>query len=345
MKKNNTIKGKLLVAATTGALALSLLVGTMSSFATPGRVGFIGEEKAKQIALSNSGLKEAEVTFVRTNLELNNGNYEYDVEFYKGAVEHDYDIDAKTGRILGYDKDIENFIIPGNNANNGNAQNNGNTGSAGNAGNQAAETGSLITKEKAVEIALKQAGLKAEEVEFIKAELDKEKGRNVYDVEFYKGNIEYDFEIDPKTGAVLKSDYDVENYTIPGSSVAKISLEKAKETALKQAGVDAAKAKFVKAELDIENGVLLYDIEFYVDNVEYDFEIDAKTGKVLDFDKDIENFAIQQAPKTVEEDDEIDGDVDFDDDDRDDRDFDRDDDRDDHDDRDDDDEDDDEWDD
>lgn len=291
--KNNNRKGKLIAVAAAGVLGLSLLVGSISSFATPGRVGFIGEAKARQIALSNTGLKEAEVTFVRTSLDLDNGNYEYDVEFYKGNVEYDYEIDAKTGRILSYDKEIEGFNIPGkaNTNTTTTTQQNVNTNTTNTTANQA------ITADKAKEIALKHVGLKAEEVNFIKAELDKERGQSVYDVEFYKGNVEYDFEIDVKTGKILKADYDIENYVIPGTSVANTSLEKAKEIALKQAGVDAAKAKFVKAELDIENGVLLYDIEFYVDNVEYDFEIDAKTGKVLEFDKDIENFVIQNNVK------------------------------------------------
>lgn len=303
MKKYNNRKGKLFVAAAAGVMTLGLLAGSISSFASPGRVGFVGEAKAKQIALSNSGLKEAEVTFVRTELELEKGNYEYEVEFYKGGVEHDYKIDAKTGRILGYDKDIENFTIPGSSTNAGNAANNGNaTHATKNATeNKGALNTAAISAEKAKELALKHAGLKAEEVKFIKVELDKEKGKNVYDVEFYQGNIEYDFELDSRTGLILSQDYDVENYTIPGTSVADTTMEKAKEVALKQAGVDASKAKFVKAEIDIEDGVLVYDIEFYVDNTEYDFEIDAKTGKVREFDKDIENFVIQKAANTKAE--------------------------------------------
>ena len=50
-----------------------------------------------------------------------------------------------------------------------------------------------------------------------------------------------------------------------------IGLEKAKSIALKDAGVSGV--TFVKAKLDSDDGVRVYDIEFYKDNVEYDYEI------------------------------------------------------------------------
>lgn len=290
--KNNNRKGKLIAVAAAGVLGLSLLVGSISSFATSGRVGFIGEAKAKQIALSNTGLKEAEVTFVRTTLDFDNGNYEYDVEFYKGNVEYDYEIDAKTGRILSYDKEIEGFNISGKTSSNTTTttkpNNNTNTDNSNSAANQA------ITAEKAKEIALKHVGLKAEEVSFIKAELDKERGQTVYDVEFYKGNVEYDFEIDAKTGKILDFDKDIENFAIPSKPKTNtspnnsgISLEKAKETALQHAGFTAAQVTFTKSKLDYDDGRSFYDIEFRAGRAEYDFEIDVKTGKVLDYDYDL----------------------------------------------------------
>lgn len=286
--KKNTIWGKFLVVATAGVMALSLIAGGITSFAGSGRVDFVGEAKAKQIALNNSGLKESEVTFVKTTLELENGNYEYEVEFYKGVVEHDYKIDAKTGRILEYDKDIENFNIPVNTANNGNTVNTTNTIKTENKGTLNNQT---ITAEKAKEIALKHAGLKFEEVKFIKVELDKERGFTVYDVEFYKGNIEYDFEIDAKTGKVREFDKDIENFVIKNITNANadnagITLEQAKKIALKHVGLSENQVSFIKAKMDKDNGKSIYDIEFYADNTEYDFEIDAKTGKILDYDYD-----------------------------------------------------------
>lgn len=65
-----------------------------------------------------------------------------------------------------------------------------------------------------------------------------------------------------------------------------IGLVKAKQIALDRAGVSASNAQFVKAELDYDDGVRIYEIEFYAGNYEYEFEINARTGAIYDYDKD-----------------------------------------------------------
>lgn len=66
----------------------------------------------------------------------------------------------------------------------------------------------------------------------------------------------------------------------------KITPEKAKEIALKHAKVSKNNAKFTKIKLDKHKGTLVYEIEFYLDNVEYEYEIDANNGQILSFDLD-----------------------------------------------------------
>ena len=61
-----------------------------------------------------------------------------------------------------------------------------------------------ISKEKVIEIALKKVSKKQSEVYDIEAELDIENGVLVWEVEFEDGKFEYDFEIDAKTGAIVK---------------------------------------------------------------------------------------------------------------------------------------------
>ena len=70
----------------------------------------------------------------------------------------------------------------------------------------------------------------------------------------------------------------------------KITLNDAKQIALKHAKLTAKQVKFIKAKSDIENGKKVYDIEFYKGNTEYDYEISATTGKILEYDHDVENF-------------------------------------------------------
>lgn len=82
-----------------------------------------------------------------------------------------------------------------------------------------------------------------------------------------------------------------------------ITLEQAKETALKHAGLKADAVTFVKAEQDYENGKLVYEVEFVTNGggkvVEYDYEIDAATGSVVSYDYDAENYVSATGATTV----------------------------------------------
>ena len=66
------------------------------------------------------------------------------------------------------------------------------------------------------------------------------------------------------------------------------------EIALKDAGVSAADATFLHAHLDRDDRVIDYDVEFYHDGKEYDYEINAYTGDILE--KSVER---EPAPKIV----------------------------------------------
>lgn len=82
-----------------------------------------------------------------------------------------------------------------------------------------------------------------------------------------------------------------------------ITLEQAKETALKHAGLKADAVTFVKAEQDYENDKLVYEVEFVTNDggkvVEYDYEIDAATGSVVSYDYDAENYVSAKGATTV----------------------------------------------
>ena len=65
----------------------------------------ITSERAKEIALSDAGLKESQVTMSKVKYEWDDGIQIYDVEFYSGGLEYEYEIDARNGMIL--EKDID----------------------------------------------------------------------------------------------------------------------------------------------------------------------------------------------------------------------------------------------
>ena len=151
-----------------------------------------------------------------------------------------------------------------------------------------------ISADKAKKIALGDAKLAEKDVTFVKAELGFEDNRLVYDVEFYSGNVEYDYDIDAVSGAIVSSDRDIENYSIPAQQTtatpaADIGIEKAKEIALAHAGLSNDRVSFVKAKLDYEDGVKVYEIEFKVGNVEYEYDIRVSDGAIISSSSEIDD--------------------------------------------------------
>lgn len=272
----------------------------------------ISVEQAKEIALKHAGLSSDQVSFVKSELDDDNGIQKYEIEFYNNDKEYDYEIDPANGEILNYDNEIEDYNnenITNNNGTTTNESNNKttnsgttNSGANNNTANNAATNPSSISVEKAKEIALKHAGLSADQVSFIKSELDNDDGIQKYEIEFHNNNKEYDYEISAANGEILSYDHDIENYnngnttnnngtnnsgsnnTITNTS--SISVEKAKEVALKHAGLSANQVSFEKSELEKENGVQEYDIEFRYNNKEYSYKINANTGAILSYEQD-----------------------------------------------------------
>ena len=73
----------------------------------------------------------------------------------------------------------------------------------------------------------------------------------------------------------------------PYKAAKKITADEAKRIALSHAGVGSA--RFKKAKLDYENGVKVYEIEFKVGNVEYDYDIDASSGAIISSSSEIDD--------------------------------------------------------
>ena len=65
-----------------------------------------------------------------------------------------------------------------------------------------------------------------------------------------------------------------------------IGLEKAKEIALSDAGLDAAKVSFSKIKFEKDNHEVVYEVEFYQDRDEFEYTIDAYSGEVLKMERD-----------------------------------------------------------
>ena len=68
-----------------------------------------------------------------------------------------------------------------------------------------------------------------------------------------------------------------------------IGYAKAKSIALNHAGVSENEAYDMDIELDDEDGILVYEVEFKSGNMEYDYEINAATGAILKHETEIDD--------------------------------------------------------
>ena len=277
MKKFTNVSNyqkKLAAIAVCGALVISGISFSMSQADASTSAALIGMGKGADIALSDAGLKENQVNDLTAKYRTENGVSFYTVTFTSGSYTYEYRVNAVDGTILQADR---NSVTQ-------------DTETGTTTGSQTTTT-KKITKAKAKSIALKHAGVSASKATFVKAKLDYEDGRRVYEIEFYSGNTEYDYEILASNGKIISYDKDIENYKIPRkntSSSTYIGKAKAKSIALKDAGVSASSATFTKTKLDYEDGIRVYEIEFYTNSAEYEYEINAKTGKIRDMD--VEHF-------------------------------------------------------
>ena len=155
-----------------------------------------------------------------------------------------------------------------------------------------------ISQKEAMDIALKDASVTKEDAVFVKTEADRDDGRKVYEIEFFTNdNVEYDYEIDAKTGKIISYDADAEGY-VSGNEAPEVSSGKAETTqeeieiseedAVKIAleEVPGATQKDVRVKRDFDDGRKQYDVTVIYDKIEYDFEIDAKTGTILEKDSE-----------------------------------------------------------
>lgn len=69
-------------------------------------------------------------------------------------------------------------------------------------------------------------------------------------------------------------------------TAAAITKEEAEQIALAHVGFTADQVQQLRSEYEIDDGIRQYDVQFYEGDWEYEFEIDAGTGKILSFDKD-----------------------------------------------------------
>ncbi|MDR1079244.1 MAG: PepSY domain-containing protein [Propionibacteriaceae bacterium] len=149
-----------------------------------------------------------------------------------------------------------------------------------------------LSSAQAVQIALARVpGATAADI--VKIKLERDDGRYEWDGELRYNGYEYEFEIDAQTGRVR--DWERERSrasqpapsptTPPATPVTAISQAQALQIAYARAGVAVAD-RTKKIKLEREKGRLVWEGEFISGRYEYEFEIDATSGRIIDWERE-----------------------------------------------------------
>ena len=155
-----------------------------------------------------------------------------------------------------------------------------------------------IGTDKAMDIAAAAFG-KASTAKMAYSEVDPELDESPahYEVEIRsQTGEEFEYKVDAYTGAILESKREAADGTeVPVVQPSKpaasgdIGYAKAKSVALNHAGVSEGKAYDMDIELDDEDGILVYEIEFKSGGMEYSYEINAATGAILKHEAELDD--------------------------------------------------------
>ena len=160
----------------------------------------IGMDAARTAAEEYAGTTALDSVTAEVDSELDEFPAHYEVELHTAWGEFEYLVDAYTGKVLSGQKDLLTTASTPNETTKPSDQKPDPSGTA-----------QDIGYAKAKSIALKHAGVSENEAYDMDIELDNEDGILVYEVEFKSGNMEYDYEINAATGAILKHESELDD--------------------------------------------------------------------------------------------------------------------------------------
>lgn len=229
--------------------------------------GFVTLETAKEAALADAGLNTADVTFFKEREEIDDGIMIYDIEFFTSDTKYEYEINGITGAVIERKSEMfQNNSLLGAMAQNPDEQNAGSqdTGSQGqDSSGQSTDSQNTGSQSTGIQSAGSQSS----------------------------GS--------QSTGGQSAGSQSMGNQSSGGQSTGGqstpapstggqtqqsglIGVAAAKEIALSDAGLSAGSVTFRKEKQDWDDGIVVYDIEFYTSEMEYEYEIHGTTGAILD---------------------------------------------------------------
>ncbi len=296
MKHNKWIA----VLSVAGVLAL---VGIFTALFVKGREkeNLIDRMEARNLALKDAGVGEADVVFTEEKLEKENGISLYNISFHNDAYRYEYEIDAETGIVTGMNIEalfetpdtLASEDICADNTAGENTENPAVSAKPEEGIQEPVPENNHIGLAAAKENVLLDAGLEESEVTYIKEKLELEDGIWVYELDFYTSEGEYEYEINAHTGAVISRNMEMfrsspsDRSADASGAQPSVDVEQAKNIAVSHAGFSESEVTFSKEELDYDDGKAVYEIVFYNGQTEYEYEVDAVTGDILEYESEL----------------------------------------------------------
>ena len=234
------------------AVAILALAGTGTAFATEtvARNTSIGSGNAQNFAFADAGVDPTSATGIRTEFDFEQGQFIYEVEFLANGTEYEYWIKASDGSIVKKEQDLIDPTI-----------------------SSAQKTTTPSTPQQSTPAQTQQSA-PAQTQQSTPAQTQQSTPAQAQQ----------------STPAQAQQSASVKTQQSAPAQAQQISIDTAKATAVSHAGFQTADVTFSKAKLDHEDGRTIYEIEFFNNHVEYEYEIDAITGSVLKSDSDYDDY-------------------------------------------------------
>lgn len=273
---------------------------------------------ADQAVFSSAGLDSRDgVFYYEVNFEENGTEYEYDIDAMTGVVIEKEQSGAQpsadgsgtaAASADGSSASAAQTAADGSGSDAAQAAADGSGSSAGGSGTAAASangsgspaaqpsaggsaapqaSSGSISESQAQAIALSQAGLTEDDVLFMEVKKDLHRGQQVkYEVEFYANDgTEYSYDINAADGSVISYDFDAKDkFSSSPSPSGLLSEDQAKAAVLER--VPGAAAEDIRLRLDEDDGRMEYEGWLIYDGMEYEFQIDAYSGSILEWEAD-----------------------------------------------------------
>ena len=204
----------------------------------------IGLEEARAIALADAGLEREQVTFTQAEPLEEFGVSVYAFRFFAGNVEYEYQINAQTGAVYSM----------------------GTTTYLGQGAEDAPPSAPAFTEPPGSESDPQPTPTPHRPPASAQPQPSEGVAPPTAGIAPPTANVA------PPSGLDMSQ----------GSGQTWISLDAAKQAALTDAGVSEGRVIYQKAKLDYEDGSPVYELEFLAGSREYEYEIDAVTGAVLE---------------------------------------------------------------